>query len=166
MDIKFRITCFQVWATPTTNMQCKWLGERVSKVNAWKMTKNFVYQRCEQGWGPNATFKFPKNGGTGSLWKSVAQLLPKSNVQYNCEVNAFDLDEKIVTTKGGDRIKYNKLITTIPLDILLTKIGRDDLACRLTYSSSHIIGIGLRGSNPTKETSWMYFPESDAPFYR
>ena len=39
-------------------------------------------------------------------------------------------------------------MTTIPLDITLRWINQPKLADRLTYSSSHIIGLGLRGSNP------------------
>lgn len=38
-----------------------------------------------------------------------------------------------------------QLISTIPLDIMLRWLGRDDWADQLTYSSSHIIGLGLRG---------------------
>ena len=41
-----------------------------------------------------------------------------------------------------------QLLTTIPLDITLKWIDQPALANRLTYSSSHIIGLGLRGENP------------------
>lgn len=47
-----------------------------------------------------------------------------------------------------------QLLTTIPLDITLTWLGRSDLAQQLTYSSSHIIGLGLRGSNPHDTKCW------------
>ena len=36
----------------------------------------------------------------------------------------------------------------------------------LAYSSSHIIGIGLRGVNPHDTKCWMYYPEDNCPFYR
>jgi hypothetical protein len=49
---------------------------------------------------------------------------------------------------------------------MLTWTGRPDLAQRLTYSSSHIIGLGLRGTNPHDTKCWMYYPEDDCPFYR
>ena len=41
-------------------------------------------------------------------------------------------------------------------------------ACRLKYSTSNIIGIGLTGKPPAELTKkcWMYFPESNCPFYR
>ena len=41
-----------------------------------------------------------------------------------------------------------QLLTTIPLDITLKWVDQPVLANRLTYSSSHIIGLGLRGENP------------------
>ena len=34
------------------------------------------------------------------------------------------------------------------------------------YSSSHIIGIGVRGHSPHDTKCWLYFPEDDCPFYR
>lgn len=57
-------------------------------------------------------------------------------------------------------------MTTIPLDITLTWLGRKDLADRLTFSSSHIIGLGIRGTSPHDNKCWLYYPEDDCPFYR
>ena len=36
----------------------------------------------------------------------------------------------------------------------------------LTHSSSHIVGIGIRGACPHGLKCWLYFPEDDCPFYR
>lgn len=33
-------------------------------------------------------------------------------------------------------------------------------------SSSHIIGLGIRGHCPHGTKCWLYFPEDDCPFYR
>jgi hypothetical protein len=52
------------------------------------------------------------------------------------------------------------------LDTTLTWLGRNDLASKLTYSSSHIVGLGLRGQNPHDTKCWLYYPEDDCPFYR
>ncbi len=48
----------------------------------------------------------------------------------------------------------------------MTWLGRKDLADRLTYSSTHIIGLGLRGHSPHENKCWLYYPEDDCPFYR
>ncbi len=43
-----------------------------------------------------------------------------------------------------------------------------DMAAKLIYSHTHVIGIGLKGQSPEilSRKSWMYFPDSDSPFYR
>ncbi len=38
--------------------------------------------------------------------------------------------------------------------------------CALCCSSSHIVGIGLRGQCPHGLKCWLYFPEDNCPFYR
>jgi len=66
----------QVWAVPTTAMQCEWLGERVATVDITRAISNVIHNKEDAGWGPNAVFRFPKRGGTGAIWKGVARLLP------------------------------------------------------------------------------------------
>lgn len=44
------------------------------------------------------------------------------------------------------------------------------MCCKLhvlhPHSSSHIIGLGIRGTCPHGTKCWLYFPEDDCPFYR
>jgi hypothetical protein len=60
-------------------MQCDWLGERVATVDMTRAVSTVIRQQEDAGWGPNAVFRFPLNGGTGSIWKAVARLLPQDN---------------------------------------------------------------------------------------
>ena len=115
---------------------------------------------------PNAVFRFPQEGGTGAIWTKVAKLLPEEKQRYKSKVTALDLEGHTVTLQDGKKIKYQKLMSTIPLDLTLRMVGRGDLANELNYSSSHIIGIGLRGVNPHDLKCWLYYPEDDCPFYR
>jgi hypothetical protein len=55
-----------------------------------------------------------------------------------------DSHAKIVTFADGSAIRYQKLISKLPLDIMLKWCGKEALGKRLTYSSTHIIGLGLR----------------------
>jgi len=157
---------FKVWAVPTTKMQCSWLGERVATANVAKVVENVLRNKTESSWGPNAVFRFPHRGGTGAIWTRVGAMLPAEKQKYDLRAEKFDPAQKTVTFSNGSVIKYNKLLSTIPLDILLTKLDKPELANRLTYSSSHIVGIGIRGSNPHGNKCWMYYPEDDCPFYR
>ena len=56
----------------------------------------------------------------------------------------------------------------MPLDDTLRLVGRNDLANRLRYSSTHVIGIGIRGVPPShlQTKCWLYFPSPKIPFYR
>jgi protoporphyrinogen oxidase len=81
-------------------------------------------------------------------------------------VASIDAPNKTILFADGSSLGYNRLLSTLPLDLTLRWVGRDDLAERLTYSSSHIIGIGLRGVNPHDLKCWLYYPEDDCPFYR
>lgn len=63
---------------PPKEMQCEWLGERVATVDVDRAITNVIHNKEDAGWGPNAVFRFPLEGGTGGIWKGVAKLLPQS----------------------------------------------------------------------------------------
>lgn len=154
-------------------MQCQWLGERVAAPDLKTVTKNVILQRTAGNWGPNATFRFPALGGTGGIWIAVANTLPKKNTRYgdHGKVEKIDADSKTVTLGDGTTVKYDKLISTMQVDSL-TQLMDDqplhDLTKGLFYSSTHVIGVGIRGRRPNRigDKCWLYFPEDDCPFYR
>eukprot|EP01025_Chloroclados_australasicus_P045141 TRINITY_DN4925_c0_g1_i3.p1 TRINITY_DN4925_c0_g1~~TRINITY_DN4925_c0_g1_i3.p1 ORF type:complete len:419 (-),score=29.60 TRINITY_DN4925_c0_g1_i3:68-1324(-) len=168
-DIFMRPYNFKVWAVPTTMMQCGWLGERVATVNIERAINNVIEQKEDAGWGPNAVFRFPTAGGTGAIWKTVAnKVIPASKQRYGRqnEVVALDIERKCATLRNGHQIIYEALLSTIPLDVTLSMVGKSKLAEGLMYSSSHIVGIGIRGTCPHGKKCWLYYPEDDCPFYR
>lgn len=65
--------------------------------------------KTESGWGPNAVFRFPQEGGTGAIWKKVAALLPEDKQQYNTSITGIDAPNKTVTLHDGSKIQYNKV---------------------------------------------------------
>jgi len=155
---------FKVWAYPTTDMQCEWLGERVATVDAKKVISNVLKKQPDVGWGPNATFRFPQQEGTGGIWINVAKLLPQDKIRYNSYVSNIDVENRILTLENDKKIQYNKLLSTAPLDKVLEMANQPTEG--LHYSSTHIIGIGFRGQNPHDTKCWLYFPEDNCPFYR
>jgi protoporphyrinogen oxidase len=165
-DLFMRPYNFKVWATPPAEMQCEWLGERVATVDVSRAVANVIHGREDAGWGPNAVFRFPRRGGTGAIWKAVAALLPAERQRYGARVASIDAAAKTAIFEDGRKVAYDALITTVPLDTTLTWLGKADLAAGLVHSSSHIVGLGLRGACPHGLKCWLYFPEDDCPFYR
>lgn len=154
-------------------MQCQWLGERVANPDLKTVTKNVILQKTAGNWGPNATFRFPAHGGTGGIWIAVANTLPKQNTRFGAHgtVQSVDADQKRVSLKDGTTIVYDKLVSTMGVDALAVCIGDEDLiklSKELYYSSTHVIGVGVRGERPERigDKCWLYFPEDDCPFYR
>lgn len=159
---------FKVWAIPTHLMQCTWLGERVATANVNKVIENVLLNKTEASWGPNAVFRFPNTGGTGHIWECVAKKCcgDVNKQRYNCKVIKIHAEDKCVELENGKKIKYNKLLSTLPLDHLLHWVNKPELANKLTHSSTHVIGLGLRGVSPHDNKCWMYYPEDDCPYYR
>jgi len=161
----------KVWAYPPAEMSYQWIGERVAAVDLARITDNILMQRDDPAWGPNNTFRFPLRGGTGAIWRAVAGLIPASHFRYRCSAIKIDTGTRTVFSSEGDEFEYDVLISTLPIDVLAGLIGDRELiseAAQLRYSGTHVVGVGIQGSAPPhlKERNWLYFPESDCPFYR
>ncbi|XP_022089033.1 uncharacterized protein LOC110978385 isoform X2 [Acanthaster planci] len=186
-DVFMRKYNKKVWTVDTTEMNTVWVGERVAVPDINKIkAKIAAYDNGsrleDSGWGPNRFFRFPRYNGTGGIWQGVASLLPQEWFQFRTEVTGVDLDSKrlFLKNRGDDRrrytLSYDTLITTEPLDMFVNMLeGKDislgqmkELVSGLVYSHTHVIGIGLLGKPPKflSDKSWMYFPDSDSPFYR
>lgn len=163
---------FKVWAFPPEMMNAVWVGERVAVTNLKRILHNLVHAKNDVSWGPNNTFQFPVRGGTGAIWRACAKRLPRAKLRFNTPVQKIDLLRHELTTGSGETLKYDSLISTIPLSELIRLSGQAQLekasASGLLYSSSNIFGIGLKGKPPAdlRTKCWMYFPENDCPFYR
>jgi protoporphyrinogen oxidase len=161
----------KVWAYDPSKLNVEWMGERVATVDLERIRENVRLQRDEVSWGPNSTFRFPLNGGTGAIWRTLATRLPE-RIHFRTSLATVEARSSRITLSNGDTEAYDVLISTVPLDLLLTMLtDRPDLAARapeFVHSSSHIIGLGLRGSPPADLATkcWIYFPEPQVPFYR
>lgn len=162
---------FKVWAYPPRELSTSWMGERVATIDLAKILKNFALRRDDISWGPNSKFRFPLKGGTGSIWNSLYEKLPRDQIHLNSKVIRIDPIEKKAFLQNGQIFNYEFLITSIPLSQLVVLIDRPEikaLPSDFVYSHSNIIGIGLEGRCPNHLASrnWIYFPEDNCPFYR
>lgn len=139
----------------TAQMQCGWLGERVAAPDVKTVVRNVIMNKAAGGWGPNATFRFPAHGGTGNIFKHVAATLPQDKIRLGerGEVVSIDAAAKKLTTKDGTTVSYKNLISTMPASLMANMIGDKELMGlgeELFFSSTHVVGIGLRGERPER----------------
>lgn len=161
---------FKVWAHPGEIMSHRWIGERVSVVDAARVIKNIILGQDDVAWGPNNTFSFPLRGGTGEIYRRLAGRFA-DRVRLSAPAAALDPVAKTVRTADGQVIGYDHLLSTMPLDILVRDVLTDpspamlEAAGRLKHNGSAIHGLGFAGASADPRC-WMYFPEDDCPFYR
>ncbi|KAJ5597908.1 hypothetical protein N7537_007992 [Penicillium hordei] len=154
-EIFMRPYNFKVWALSLSKMNATWLGERVAAPDLKLLTSNVILNKVAGNWGPNATFKFPAEGGTGGIWIAVANTIAKDKTRFGKQgtVVRVDADAKKVYLKDTEAMADTKL---------------QQLCKPLFYSSTNVIGVGVRGKLPGRigDKCWVYFPEDNCPFYR
>lgn len=160
----------KAWDYPLEKMDYGWFEGRVSLPDIGSIKRALKTGRDVTTWGPNATFIFPLRGGTGTLFKKIAAPF-KENIFFRHEVVRVDTAKRRVFFKNGVSVRYQTLVTTLPLDRLIRKIILNppreisDAAGRLRKNSGWMVGIGIKRKIRT-ERCWVYFPEENTPFYR
>jgi protoporphyrinogen oxidase len=158
----------KVWATPLNRMGFYWIAERVSVVD-WKKALQTALRPAVTDWGPNATFGYPATRGTVGLWLAV---LPYIGDRVRMRKRALSVDEdkhEIAFTDGTTR-KYDRLLSTLPLDALVARLNHAPETVRaaskkLMFNRLFSVGIGLARPSPSTK-NWIYFPNPKTPFYR
>ena len=170
-DVFMRPYNRKVWAYAPEQLDASWIADRVAVPDAARVARNVAMRADDVSWGPNSNFRFPARGGTGAIWQRIAERLPPGRVLTNCKAERIDTRRRVVHLAGGGALPYDRLISTMPVDVLARICGRDDWmepAAGLKHSSTHVIGVAVRGRPAESVASkcWMYFPDSSVPFYR
>jgi len=160
---------FKVWTYPLNLLSTNWIAERVSKVELKEVTARLMADTDKTDWGPNVMFKYPLYGGTGEIFRKISfPLTPK--IKFNSGVIKIAPKHKKLYLSGGREDTYNILINTSPLDKFLRLIegcSKDLLSVSLDlkHNGVFVVGIGINKPCPSNKC-WMYFPDSDTPFFR
>ena len=163
---------FKVWAHPAEMMNKEWIGERVAVLDVDRAIKNVVLGTDDFGWGPNNQFKFPLYGGTGEFYRRFGPAIGAEHYSLNKTVDFISISKKQIHFTDGDVVKYDQLISAMPLDKFCNDYTNGDIpqeikkaAAGLKHSGGYMVGIGIKQPCPSTK-SWMYFPEDNCPFYR
>ena len=159
----------KVWGVPLDSMSKEWIAERVSVVDLERIERNIAEQRDDLSWGPNSTFKFPKSGGTGAIYRGIARPLA-DRIHFGHQMVSVDCEAREVRFSNGRTEHYDVLINTSPLDLLVHACDQaperlKNAATDLVHNGGLIVGLGIEAARQDPKC-WMYFPEANSPFYR
>ena len=115
----------------------------------------------------NSSFLYPVNGA-GSFMNILYNKLDKNKVILNVSLEKLDVDKKIATLSNGEKVEYEYLINTMPLNRFLGILGnKEDLLKELSYNKVLVLNIGFNKNTPLcKKEHWLYIPSEDINFYR
>jgi len=153
----------KIWNYPLDKMSAHWVEGRVPRPPVEDIIKAAVGVETE-GYAHQAIFSYPETGGIESLIQAIA--MPVSDrIKTGFKITTIQkTDEGWEVSDGKEIIKADKLISTLPLQIIqsclrdlppLVRNAIDDLK----YNSIVCVGIGLNGQ--TLPFSWMYLPEKE-----
>lgn len=115
----------------------------------------------------NSSFLYPKNGA-GSFIKILYDNLDKNKVLLNTSVISIDTNEKVAVLSNGEKVQYDYLINTMPLNRFLELLGGySSLIDEMSYNKVLVFNLGFDKPSPlcTKE-HWLYMPDKTDNYYR
>ncbi len=161
----------KLWTVPPAKMNCRWLGDRVPETDVERVRANIRDERDDVSWGPNHVFQFPRTGGTGQIWQNMAKSIGSERIRMSSAVVGIDAQARTVQLSTGEKLHYDHLISTMPLDQLTSMAGCSTLAAaaaQLRHTRVQVVCIGLPMPIPPvlQDKTWIYCPDVTSMFYR
>ena len=162
----------KIWSTEPRDMGYQWIGDRVPTIDFKRILRNIALGIDDVGWGPNATFQFPKEGGTGAIWQKLGESLPPERVRLSLAVASIDPARREIRYADGSRDRYDHLISTLPIPVLVKLAGLEPAlgpaVRRLRHTHVQVAGIAAAQKIPDAlaDKTWLYVPGDESIFYR
>jgi protoporphyrinogen oxidase len=113
--------------------------------------------------GYNATFTYPE-GGAIQYIEALAQGVRRDRIALNEPLAGIDLRSKVATTSAR-QIRYDVLVSTVPLVKLLALCGIAYDASVLSHNKVQVFNLGFDSKGPP-DVHWIYYPQREISFYR
>lgn len=154
----------KLWQTEPKRMTWDWCGAFVPKPDV-RQIRTGAAKRPAAAYGYNASFYYPLRGGCGALADALAARVP--NTWLNACVTRINFKTRTARI-NGKTVHFKRLINTLPLKDFIGLCAAPTAvraaAKRLTSTTVHVLNIAL--DREVKDFHWVYFPQTDVPFYR
>ncbi|HEY0748099.1 MAG TPA: FAD-dependent oxidoreductase [Steroidobacteraceae bacterium] len=151
----------KLWAVPLSEMETSWLGGRVPLPDLEEMIDGAL-RPVGRPMGPNARFGYPLRGGFQALMNGFLDRI-EGKLKVNAQVVRIDPHEHELDLSDGTTYRYDHLISTMPLPLLVKTLGDHappavrDAASRLRHVSVRCVNLGIGRENIT-DKHWIYYP--------
>jgi protoporphyrinogen oxidase len=160
----------KLWQTDLGSISAEWAAKVIPLPNRELVVGGALSDHQSQGVGYNASFSYPRSGGSGVIVDALAAdtTIP---IHTCAELVEIDPIAKICEFSDGTQIRYGALVNTIPLPVLLRRIRKADsnilqLAEGLRHNSVFYFAFGYRTNRKSPDSHWVYIPERRFSMYR
>ncbi len=150
------------WTVEPEMLETRWVEGRMYTPTIDEILRGAMTEKT-----PNVHYSkemhYPNSGGYGQFFKVF-------NGDYfygNMEFTHLYLKSNTAVFKNGEKIKFKKIISSIPLDILIHSIADEEVpedvvvaADSLDYTSGVMVSVGLKGKH-NSPSLWFYIYDED-----
>ena len=154
----------KLYATDLAKLDLKALGRFFPYADKDEIIKNMKKSKVKSY---NANFWYLRKG-TQYFIDKIYSKLNKDKILFNKEVQHINMKEKYVELSDGEKIYYDRLINTIPLNNALSMInGNENIVKEMSYNKVLVLNLGFKfKSKNFHDEHWLYFPDKNLNFYR
>ncbi len=161
----------KLWGEAYDDLTPDWISRFVPLPDVRQVIGGAIGLR-QDGLGYNASFLYPAAGGIDALPNALNRAAQDAgvSVRLNAEVVRIDPNARRVHIDDGTSVRYDKLVSTLPLPELVRRIEGvpEDIrnaAGSLRWVRWRYLDIGTTRPVPMDE-HWVYVPDPDTPFFR
>ena len=148
------------WMKEAKELRTEWTGGRF-----YQPSIDEVIEGCNTPNTPITYYakemRYPAKGGFKTFFKSLAD---EANIRVNSKVKAIDIDAKIVMLENGDKIQYERLISSMPLPEVIDAIENapitvKEAAGKLEATCGYHVSVALKGNHIPPYLWWYIYDE-------
>lgn len=151
----------KLYACDLNSLDMNAMGRFFPKANKEDIILNF---RSRDNASYNASFVYPQ-GGAIEYINSLASNIDQAKIHLGEVLQSIDLEKKIAQTNCR-QIHYDRLVSTMPLPILLNKCRIEYAADIFSCNKVLVFNLGFDSKGDDRTNSWIYVPEKEYIFYR
>ena len=155
------------WTLPLKRLTCEWLDVFIPRPSLKEVIEGTI-EESQRQFGYNARFWYPKKGGINQLPLALASQI--KNLYTSRGVTEINLTKKEIKLTSGERVRYEFLISTIPLPqlpYLIKGLPKETVSLlkKLRWNSIFNLNLGIEKKDYFRR-HWIYFPQEDIRFFR
>ncbi len=153
------------WMSEACELETRWVGNRL-----YQPSLEEVIEGARSADTPVTYYakemRYPARGG---FKQYLAELVRGADIRYDSEVTEIDPVQKTVTVSNGGLYCYERLISSMPLPVLIRSLKADvpddvrEAAGKLRCTSGYQISVALRGNNIPPYLWWYIYDRDILP---